>query len=251
MALEQTFPPIGPPPPPQPPHGRAPWGYADMAKAIAAVIVGAIVVTVPAAAIAFVIAGGPDVAEHRTALAVVLVANALAEVVLLLAVFVFAVRRYNLSWSALGLRLPDRAWWLPLPMLFGAWSIVLSYFAFIDALGIEPRGNLPSNAFDTVPLAVLTGIISLVLAPLMEETFFRGFLFGGLRGRWGLFLAAVGSGFLFALAHLDPLLYLPFTAVGVLFAWGYAYSGSLLTSIAAHLMFNAVSYGLAVSGAFD
>ncbi|MDO8612058.1 MAG: CPBP family intramembrane metalloprotease, partial [Dehalococcoidia bacterium] len=98
------------------------------------------------------------------------------------------------------------------------------------------------------PLTVLVGILSLALAPVMEETFFRGFLFGGLRGRWGVFFAALSTGFLFALAHVDPLLYIPFTAVGMIFAWGYVYSGSILASMIAHLLFNAISFGLAVSG---
>ncbi len=99
-----------------------------------------------------------------------------------------------------------------------------------------------------MPLIVLLGVLSLGLAPVMEETFFRGFLFGGLRGRWGFFLAALGSGFLFALAHVDPLVFIPFTAVGMLFAWGYVYSGSILASMVAHFLFNGVSFGLAVSG---
>jgi membrane protease YdiL (CAAX protease family) len=82
----------------------------------------------------------------------------------------------------------------------------------------------------------------------MEETFFRGFLFGGLRGRWGFFAAALASGLLFAVAHIDPLVFIPFTAVGMIFAWGYVYSGSLLASVIAHLLFNSISFGLAVSG---
>jgi hypothetical protein len=99
-----------------------------------------------------------------------------------------------------------------------------------------------------VPLIVLVGILSLALAPVMEETFFRGFLFGGLRGRWGVFFAALSTGFLFSLAHLDPLVFIPFTAVGMIFAWGYVYSGSILAGMIAHLLFNSISFGLAVSG---
>ena len=32
------------------------------------------------------------------------------------------------------------------------------------------------------------------------------------------------------------------------FAWGYVYSGSILASMIAHLLFNSISFGLAVSG---
>ena len=144
---------------------------------------------------------------------------------------------------------PERGgWWLPLALLGGALVVIWTYFAVIAALGAEPSGNIPDEAFDSVPLTVLVGVLSLALAPVMEETFFRGFLFGGLRGRWGVFFAALSTGFLFALAHVDPLVFIPFTAVGMIFAWGYVYSGSILASMIAHLLFNAISFGLAVSG---
>ena len=75
----------------------------------------------------------------------------------------------------------------------------------------------------------------------MEETFFRGFVFGGLSKRFSFLGAALISGFLFAIAHMDPTLLIPFTAVGMIFAAGYAYTGSLWTTIAAHFTFNLIS----------
>ena len=180
---------------------------------------------------------------------VLLGANLLLELFLLVAVALFTVGKYKVSWAAVGLRLPERgSWWLPLAMLGGALIVIWTYFAIIAALGAEPSSNIPDEAFDSVPLIVLVGILSLALAPVMEETFFRGFLFGGLRGRWGVFFAALSTGFLFSLAHVDPLVFIPFTAVGMIFAWGYVYSGSIVASMVAHLLFNSISFGLAVSG---
>ncbi len=135
--------------------------------------------------------------------------------------------------------------------IFAALIIVWTYFAILFAFGVEPQGNIPDKVFDSVPLVVLVALLSLVLAPIIEETFFRGFLFGGLRGRWGVFFAALASGLLFALAHIDPLLYVPFTLVGMVFAWGYVYSGSIFSSMIAHLLFNAVSFSVALSGVAD
>src|SRR3990170_1762645 len=232
MAFEQTLPPIEQIAGPPDSRGRTPWGYADMAKAVGIVI------------------GGTDIDSDHAALAVLLGANLLLELFLLMAVALFTVRKYRVSWAMVGLRLPERGGWrLPLAMLGGALVVIWVYFAVIAALGAEPSSNIPDEAFDSVPLTVLVGILSLALAPVMEETFFRGFLFGGLRGRWGVFFAALFTGFLFALAHVDPLVYIPFTAVGMIFAWGYVYSGSLLASMIAHLLFNSISFGLAVSGA--
>jgi membrane protease YdiL (CAAX protease family) len=235
--------------PPAPPRERTPWGYADMAMAIGMVVGGTILVGAPFAAVAVVIGGGGDQDNGDTAATVVVGAGVLVEIFLLMAVALFTVGKYRVSWSTLGLRLPRRGgWWLPLALLGGALTVVWVYFAVLAALGAEPGSNIPEEAFDNVPLVVLVGVLSLGLAPFMEETFFRGFLFGGLRGRWGAFWAALGTGFLFALAHIDPIVFIPFTAVGMLFAWGYVYSGSLLASMIAHLLFNGLSFGLAVSG---
>jgi len=249
MAFEQTLPPVEPVPPPAPTRERTPWGYADMAMAIGIVIGGTFLVGAPLAMVAVLIAGGADLGDDDIATAVLLGASLLAEVFLLLAVALFTVGKYRVSWSTLGFRLPRRGgWWLPLALLGGALAVVWLYFAVLAALGVEPGGNIPEEAFDSVPLVVLVGVLSLAVAPFMEETFFRGFLFGGLRGRWGVFWAALGTGFLFALAHIDPLVFIPFTVVGMLFALGYVYSGSLLASMIAHLLFNGLSFGLAVSG---
>src|SRR3972149_6574814 len=226
MAFEQTLPPIeqvaGPPASGGPPR----WGYADMAMAIGIVIGGTILVALPAAAVAALIAGGSDVSSDDAALGVLLGVNLLLELFLLVAVALFTVRKYKVSWAMVGLRLPERgSWWLPLALLGGALVVIWTYFAIIAALGAEPTSNIPDEAFDSVPLIVLVGILSLALAPVMEETFFRGFLFGGLRGRWGVFFAALSTGFLFSLAHLDPLVFIPFTAVGMIFALGHVYPG--------------------------
>jgi len=250
MAFEQTLPPIEQIAEPPDSGGRTPWGYADMAMAIGIIIGVTILLALPAAAVAAVIAGDVDKVEtDHSALAVLLGANLLLELFLLVAVALFTVRKYKVSWAAVGLRLPERGgWWLPLAMLGGALMVIWVYFAVIAALGAEPRSNIPDEAFHSVPLTVLVGILSLALAPVMEETFFRGFLFGGLRGRWGVFFAALSTGFLFSLAHVDPLVFIPFTVVGMIFAWGYVYSGSILASMIAHLLFNSISFGLAVSG---
>ena len=60
---------------------------------------------------------------------------------------------------------------------------------------------------------------------MAEETFFRGFLFGGLEKRLGIFWAALASGFLFSLAHGQVSTLVPFTFVGMMLAWAYVVHG--------------------------
>lgn len=96
---------------------------------------------------------------------------------------------------------------------------------------------------------VLLGAVVVVLAaPLGEELFFRGLLFGGLRRSLPFWAAALISSTIFAVVHvyvlLMPLLFL----VGFGLAYVYERSGSLVTSIAAHAAFNLVGYLLIVGG---
>ena len=86
------------------------------------------------------------------------------------------------------------------------------------------RGLVGMTIFDTV-----------VLTPVFEEIVFRGLLFATLRRRFGLGTAAMLSAAIFAVAHGYGVL--GFAAVfwsGLLWAWSYERTGSLLPSMAAH-----------------
>jgi len=74
-----------------------------------------------------------------------------------------------------------------------------------------------------------------VLAPLFEELAFRGLLFGTLRRRFTWSTSALVSAGIFAVAHGYGIL--GFVSVlwsGLLWAWVYEKTGSLLPSIVAH-----------------
>ena len=86
------------------------------------------------------------------------------------------------------------------------------------------RAVVGMTIFDTV-----------ILTPICEEIVFRGLLFATLRRRLGLAPAAVVSAAIFAVAHGYGTL--GFAAVfwsGLLWAWSYERTGSLLPSMAAH-----------------
>ena len=81
---------------------------------------------------------------------------------------------------------------------------------------------------------------SIVFAPVFEELIFRGLLYGTLRTRLAWQLAAAGSGLVFALAHGYGVIgFLSVFLSGVLWAWVYERTGSLLPSILAHVANNA------------
>jgi len=224
-----------------------------MAMAIGVVIGALILLAVPLIIIVGIVADGEIEDDDEAVTAVVIGAGFLLEGFLLLAAALFSVAKYNLSWATLGLRPPRRGgFWFPLPLFFAALAVFISYVAVVTVIGWEVEGNVAEETFDSTIPIVLLGILSLGLAPFMEEVFFRGFLFGGLRGRLGVLGAALASGLLFAFAHFQDLSTLPLLPVigiiGMLFAWAYYYTGSLFAPIVAHLFFNLVSFIFGVLG---
>ena len=81
---------------------------------------------------------------------------------------------------------------------------------------------------------VLFFVVGVLVAPMAEEVFFRGILYGFFR-RWGVSAALVLSTLLFVLPHLGTS-GLPITQVigGVLFAVAYEKEGSLIVPIIIH-----------------
>ncbi|MDR7543768.1 MAG: CPBP family intramembrane glutamic endopeptidase [Armatimonadota bacterium] len=80
-----------------------------------------------------------------------------------------------------------------------------------------------------------------VVVPVGEEIFFRGFVYGGLRARWGVPVAVLASALFFAAVHLQLVHGLPIFLLGVVFAWVYQRTGSLVPAIVAHGLNNLIA----------
>jgi membrane protease YdiL (CAAX protease family) len=217
-----------------------------VALALGVVIVATIFIFFVAALVVAILAGpASDITDSAVAGLSVAIA---VETVLVGTAVLFTVARYRLPWQTLGFRLPKRgSWWLPIPVVAAALGIITIYRIITIAIGYdEPQSNLPVGAFDSTASIILLALLSLALAPVIEEVFFRGFVFAGLLKRWGFVWAALASSLLFAIAHFDPegsfTLLIPIGGIGLLFAWTYLYSGSLFAIVAAHLMFNSISF---------
>jgi hypothetical protein len=85
-----------------------------------------------------------------------------------------------------------------------------------------------------IPLAVVG------LGPLVEELFFRGVLFGGMRRGNGAAISAFIVSVLFAGAHGSSQLFIPLLIVGGVITFLRAASGSLWPCLIAHMTFNAI-----------
>src|SRR5699024_12721523 len=67
-------------------------------------------------------------------------------------------------------------------------------------------------------LAPLFSIITVLIAPILEEIVFRKIIFGALYKRMNFILAGIISAVIFGLIHLDPTHLLIYTAMGLVFA---------------------------------
>jgi membrane protease YdiL (CAAX protease family) len=110
-------------------------------------------------------------------------------------------------------------------------------------------GNAPQDVFALLNLpaggiALRAAVIGLavIAAPVAEEVLFRGVLFPALLARTGSFSRAlVLQALLFGAIHAHLPTFLPLAVAGVCFALGYAVTGSLVTPILMHMIFNATS----------
>ncbi len=97
---------------------------------------------------------------------------------------------------------------------------------------------------------VLTGFAAAVVAPVVEEIFFRGFLYRSFRNRLGILPASLIAGAMFGLVHTNyPLIVRPELAFfGVVAALLYERTGSLLPGIAMHSFIDASGFEIALTG---
>ncbi len=105
---------------------------------------------------------------------------------------------------------------------------IVRLFADLSA----PSGNVGSAVF-----------LLVMVAPVTEELLFRGLILRGLLQRFGATEAFLLSSMLFGLVHLNPWQFVSAAALGVLFAWWYARTRSLIPSVLGHALVNATVVG--------
>lgn len=161
-----------------------------------------------------------------------------------------ALGRHHRRRDDLGLRPFDRdLWWMPLAAAGGAHLAIVIYSVVLQAAGAGaavPKQDQLDQLFSNPAILPLAGFATVIMAPIAEEIFFRGFIFAGLIRPLGVVGAMLVSGFIFGAFHIQSVdsigLLLPFTLVGMLFAWLYYRTGSILPNMGAHFLFNLISF---------
>ncbi len=124
--------------------------------------------------------------------------------------------------------------------LVGDWLIVLGGDAFQSSVHWT-EWFVPQLIWGTRMELIKTTIDFVLLAPLFEELIFRGILYTTLRTKFSFLLSMVASGLIFALAHGYGLIaFLTVFWSGLLWAWAYERTGSVIPGMVAHAVNNGV-----------
>lgn len=100
----------------------------------------------------------------------------------------------------------------------------------------------------TSPLdAVLLFIMIVLIAPIVEELFFRGIALPSIMRFLGPWPAILLSSVWFAVSHFQLVQFAGLLAVGIALAVCRVYSKSLLPPIALHMAFNGITFGILLS----
>jgi membrane protease YdiL (CAAX protease family) len=127
-------------------------------------------------------------------------------------------------------------------LLVGSYIIIIVHNALLFLLGVDTQGEDIMRLFAELDSPFWFFIVGAIFAPLVEEIFFRGFLFQGFRERYGWVAGMLISAAIFAIAHLDLVVLIPTFILGCLLAYLYHRSNSIWPGIILHFLVN--SFGL-------
>tara|TARA_Y100001970_G_scaffold272472_1_gene369224 strand:- start:8687 stop:9367 length:681 start_codon:yes stop_codon:yes gene_type:complete len=126
-------------------------------------------------------------------------------------------------------------------IFYGLFLYILEFFGITNAIDNFSGQELPFSKNENIYLLILMTISITIIAPIVEEILFRGYLFKALLSHFPIQVSALISGLSFSLFHLQLTVVIPFMFVGWLFANTRIRSGSLLPSIFAHASINSLS----------
>jgi len=165
----------------------------------------------------------------------------IAELVYLLPlVIIFMWRRIN--WRALGFG--NFNWGMlaiGCGLLIASYGIIYIHNLILTLLGIDTQGVEISGLFKRIDNPVWFFLTGAVIAPFVEETFFRGFLFQGFRAKYGWISGMLLSAGIFAIAHLDLVALIPTFILGILLAYLYHRTNSIWPGVIVHMLVNSSS----------
>lgn len=231
------------------PDLRVPWGWLDLLLLVV-VYIGANVLSVIFLAIVFASRGIPfTVIQHspRDMGFFVLSNQLIVYAAVLLYLWVQARTRLNAPfWSTFGWRpLALNRWPRPLAYLgFVALGFILSASVELVSAAFPPKGKLPiETLLQNHQAALALMAMSVILAPVVEETIFRGYLYPVAGRSFGIPAGIILTGTVFGLLHAEQLWggwaqIALLVIVGIVFTWVRAAKRTVFASYLLHVSYN-------------
>jgi len=169
----------------------------------------------------------------------------LSEAVMVIPVWWFTIRKYHVGLDKLGLRpfkLAHLGWGFGLMLLSFGFNAVYSFVLGLFDLQMQVDVAPVFAELESPWWLMAAGVI---VAPIAEEVFFRGFVYAGLRERQRWWKAAIISSAVFALLHMQLTAFPPIFILGMIFSILYQFSGSILPGLIMHVLTNGLGLGAA------
>lgn len=127
---------------------------------------------------------------------------------------------------------------------------------FLNALSAELINLIQHHAAEEQPVIkilhntgggvqrVFFGFAAIVLAPIVEESLFRGILYRFIKQLGYPMIALSGTSLFFAAIHANLMTFVPLTFLAMIFVLLYERTQTLLAPIITHALFNAVNFTL-------
>ena len=231
---------------------RAPWGWLDVGLFVVFGVISSLVITwvLVLAAIAIFGANSNDFAgpSISTAKSVVLLINqALWDGCAILYLFVMLRARTPAPfWPEIGwrkLRLGTNTFGASAMQCLGGGAMLALVVSFMSGF-LNPQSRLPIEQILQARISVaLFAVLGVLVAPLVEETIFRGFLYPVIARRLGIAAGVIVTGILFGMAHAAQLRggwgqIALLILVGFVLTWVRARTGTVAASYFVHLGYN-------------
>lgn len=149
------------------------------------------------------------------------------------------------SWRELGMKLPEPGKLMIYGGLGGLLLLVLVLVFSHLLLFVNPAvdeqlyASMLKKVASTWEFALVL-IIGAVAGPVAEEAYFRGMIYPVLRHRWGVAGGVVICGLFFGISHLDLWRMLPLSVGGMILAYIYEKTESIIPCALAHGIWNGV-----------
>ncbi|MBL7092286.1 MAG: CPBP family intramembrane metalloprotease [Candidatus Omnitrophica bacterium] len=235
-------------------HLRVKWGIGDIFKlAIIFVFLGYILHIIEACLLS-------SASEGKSLLTFIPLLNAGVMDLAILGFIIYFVKvKYSQGLAAIGLKIKGAGRFIFLAGL--GYIAFLPILAFLLLLLIMLAAlfnyHPPQQAIfrlflqeKSLWLLVYSTMMVVVLGPVVEEIFFRGFTYNAIKKRWGVPPAMALTAVVFAGLHANLIGFLPIAALGFLLAYVYEKTGSLIPSITIHILHNGLMVALLFLGRY-